>query len=743
MSEGDKPSRAVAIELATSEPESDVDMTASEIVCEGGELSRQGGEPTSSRSRSRSRRRSRSRSRDPPSRSRSRSRSRYSYSRDEQFSQSRRNIGRRQCYKAKRRIEKAKRDISSSNERKAKIAAQILTEATTTRIGRRVLGAQMEFAEEVSERTASLFQTSIANVVDSFPSGSQGRQSIVGLVTQDTSPRKRGALLRDVQSAASPRYVRKCLEIDISRISTDHFRVGMSSPHIAACEARHILMFIRSEATAKSGQRPRQNEGETLYAHMGLCRLYMKYRVSFFTYCLLEAEQNPKYVAGNFPKTLTIHEANCFAALWQSQQPGFDEQKILEETSLAEWNDLGSRGCAEYVRESTQSVRTADKFDPSKWVLVPRTWNTIKKFLANYEEEEEVEDDGEEKKKRKTKEKKEKGSATDRSTEEHGAEDKKKKKTKGRSRINLLPPNKTDAHLCPLCERGYLNAKRFQIIEEQVSSTVLALDDLKLLEEHRVLQKKVLKLEKHKEQLGHCREYVAELKERVRLDPSRALMFRDFVSWYSANGEKIIDLVFVLYRADSNGELVRTDIHNIYWGKDGGQTCYFYRDALLHLLTNTSFLQSITKLYISGDHGPAFSGRESVYFESTVHALTEKLQNREAGLTLVAAFLTSYHCPNVCDGAGALAKAMHTRHWLENGIVAEQTELQRGEHLCKMLNGLTGQPTDFARNIVAYHFKTIDQGDKVFVGCNGVPRLGKNKNTLPNLRDRCVIKYRY
>jgi hypothetical protein len=293
---------------------------------------------------------------------------------------------------------------------------------------------------------------------------------------------------------------------------------------------------------------------------------------------------------------------------------------------------------------------------------------------------------------------------------------------------------------------GHRRKEKFKVIDEKVTTSDVNLKSLELLGEYRDLAAKNEKYQQHLEQVKTCRTYVRDLKENVRLNPKLALMYRDFVSWYSASGEKIIDLVFVLYRS-VDGRLVRTTIHNIYWGEEAGQTCAFYRDALLHLLS-TSLLRGITHLYISGDHGPAFSGKETVFFESTVYSITVEFLHRDCvGLELEAVYLASYHCFNECDGAGASAKSMYLRYWFSHGIVAEQTESTKGQHLVDMLNGgglsEKGSPdVGAAQHVVAYYFGTIDQGDLVFEGHNGAKGLPKNRNVVERLRDRCQIKYR-
>ena len=243
-----------------------------------------------------------------------------------------------------------------------------------------------------------------------------------------------------------------------------------------------------------------------------------------------------------------------------------------------------------------------------KWVLVPRSWNALKAFFDNYVPPELV----------------------------AGGKKREQNKKKG---IHLIA-GATHPTFCTICETSAIIIQQYHTLKEKKESSELNLESLEMTAEFADVKKRFHLYERHMKQLAGAREYVARLKNKVRENPERALLFRDFVSWYAGSGAKVMDLIFVLYRSNAS-RLVQTDIHNIYWGPDGKQDAYFYRDCLLHLLERTKLLTCIQKMYMGGDHGPCFSSKEAFYFDSTIHGLTGKMTHRHSPLALEHAFLAS------------------------------------------------------------------------------------------------------
>jgi len=494
------------------------------------------------------------------------------------------------------------------------------------------MGGLVDLVEGVAQTKTEQSTNAIANVVRAFENNSQGRKHVVKLLLKDSpTAHERMSLVKGV---VSPQYARRCAKITDfagTQITTDNCKTGTTWQSIKALEGKFIIQFINSECAAKSGQSARGDGGDTLYTDQSLERLYLKYRFEHSRYCLLEAREDPKYVSGKIPAKVTVHEANCYAALWHSEQPGFDELEYHRMTVKLAWAELREVGSACILAgNSTAEIRKNGHFDPSTWIFKPRAWSTIKVFLRTQFPH----------------------------ADPPPADDPKKKKPKTQNdrKPGVVILSTTDSHFCPVCESGLQNTRQCEHLESQMGSMTVEYSNIESLPELRELKKKVKKYKLHLSQLKTQRDYIEKVRKKVEMDRSLCLMYRDFVSWYDAKNGKVIDLVFVLLRSNSSNQIVKTEIHNIYWGTDAGQTCYFYRDAMLHLCTKSKILFKIKKLYISGDHGPAFTGQETLYFESTLFFITKDVEGRPCGLIVVSHFLTSYHAFNACDGAGSVVK---------------------------------------------------------------------------------------
>ena len=206
------------------------------------------------------------------------------------------------------------------------------------------------------------------------------------------------------------------------------------------------------------------------------------------------------------------------------------------------------------------------------------------------------------------------------------------------------------------------------------------------------------------------------------------------VSWYGPDGSKVRTLVFVLIRS---GEV--TYVFNVNWTQDAGNDSNFYRDAVKHLVSQTSLLDNISKLYISGDHGPHFSSRKTFFFESTVHGLSKKWRaRRKDGLEIECQFLASYHAFNRCDGAGMFLKWACMMWWREGGINSWPCTAAQ---ICEMINnGLVGSDSSKNFNMVGFSFDTIDYGEDVYEAVHGDGSKDPG-HVMDRIRQRCSVKY--
>ena len=258
-------------------------------------------------------------------------------------------------------------------------------------------------------------------------------------------------------------------------------------------------------------------------------------------------------------------------------------------------------------------AETCSGLDPAAWVIIPRAWGTILGFLTS----------------------------------------------RG---INIL--TKTDPKYCPLCENGVTLAKRLDDLRKRHMGMSGDFDRLVLETEIRQLhvEKQLARYERHKVSLENQRARIQERVELTKRDPTRAVMYADFVSWFARNGDKIKDLVFVLIRG---GRHLR--IHNIHWGAGAGCDSYFVVDAVVHILRNTTFLDNILSLDMVSDNGPCFASRRLWYFMSKAFGLSIQWRpHRPGGLRVENLFLTEYHGQSVADGTGMCAAGFYNRVSLEN-----------------------------------------------------------------------------
>ena len=179
-------------------------------------------------------------------------------------------------------------------------------------------------------------------------------------------------------------------------------------------------------------------------------------------------------------------------------------------------------------------------------------------------------------------------------------------------------------------------------MREQETSQAAALG--KLVAKVRILRDKVGLYHKHLKQFEVCRAVVKRIEEN--LVPGECVLYRDFVALYNCEGNKVQNLVLVALWRMQPGEPLRVfkfsnycddkdtrsadayyvaDVFDFYFGQ-GEHHCKFFQ------------VNNITKIYISGDHGPHFSSIQTIYNETTIYA--------RYGIIVEAFSLCSYHAYN-------------------------------------------------------------------------------------------------
>jgi hypothetical protein len=342
-------------------------------------------------------------------------------------------------YKEKKAIEEAMAAVFATSA--TENAVGVIAQALTSTVGRRQVGV---VGGVVADTNAAL-----SRVVAAFPPRSQGRAHVVGLAAS-TMPTNAVAQV----SGMSQRYVLKAKDRQAERkdgvaaiISSASGKAGQQVQKISDVEGGFLMRFMRSEASAGSGQKCRKL-GETLYTEQYLWRLYIKYRAECFLHYLEEAVESAAY-SGGMPATLTVHQANCWHALWRSKQPGFSLMEVLAERLAEENAVMQSRGVGGVTgimgdRTSTAGARRGASFDPSKWEIIPRSWKAITAYMAKFVPagKEELARQG---------------------------------KWKG-----VTVKSKSDTHFCPLCDGGPISELKLETLTAKMMENPVSLASLKL-----------------------------------------------------------------------------------------------------------------------------------------------------------------------------------------------------------------------------------------------------------------------
>ena len=304
--------------------------------------------------------------------------------------------------------------------------------------------------------------------------------------------------------------------------------------------------------------------------------------------------------------------------------------------------------------------------------------------------------------------------------------------------IKIILEVKGKTH-CPVCRDGPSLERKIQELDEKIRMCSQNTREQALLQDQlNALVKQQKKYNDHLHKLESDRRYIKRIEEKCRTDPTRAMTYRDFVSWYAPNGNKVRCCVFVVISGEKP-----LYVFNLQWDKVNGKSdAHAYRAALKHLLT-TSILDNVTKLYICGDHGPHFIGRKAVSFESQAYKLVSEWNTRRGTLLVLKChFLPAYHAFNVCDGAGMFLKYSCVKYWRMN---TNTMWPWNGHEIVGMIDkGMMGGWVEFSNphNMVGYVFEEIDRRDAfVCPEVIGDEGSGKDKQNMPDLHNIASLKF--
>lgn len=260
----------------------------------------------------------------------------------------------------------------------------------------------------------------------------------------------------------------------------------------------------------------------------------------------------------------------------------------------------------------------------------------------------------------------------------------------------------------------------------QAAIEALALKLRKLEGCIRVKTTQIADYKRHLQQYETCRPIVKALEGVLTV--GEALVYRDFVAQYDFKGRKVNNLVFVvLWRTQPEGSLSVFKLNHICSVKDEqAHDSYYVADVFdfyfrRHGVTSDFFRsRGIDRIFISGDHGPHFVSKATIYNESCFY--------ERYGVRVHCYFLCSYHAYNRCDSAGVESKRIAK-------LAARQREgLQDAEDIRAALNASK------YHNSYAYRFDEVRRDEHVFAGLK--PK-DKNSGNSKELMKKCEIKYEY
>ena len=160
----------------------------------------------------------------------------------------------------------------------------------------------------------------------------------------------------------------------------------------------------------------------------------------------------------------------------------------------------------------------------------------------------------------------------------------------------------------------------------------------------RILRDNVSRYHTHLKQFEVCRAVVKRIE--ANLVPGECVLYRDFVALYNCEGNKVQNLVLVVLWRKVAGEPIRVFKFNNYCDDKNSRSAdaYYVADVFDFYFGQGShhctFFQAnnITKIFISGDHGPHFSSIQTIFNETTIYS--------RYGIVVEAFSLCSYHAYN-------------------------------------------------------------------------------------------------
>lgn len=170
---------------------------------------------------------------------------------------------------------------------------------------------------------------------------------------------------------------------------------------------------------------------------------------------------------------------------------------------------------------------------------------------------------------------------------------------------------------------------------------------------------------------------------------------------YSDNGKCCNLVLVVIWRSHLNGNLHRKRLHNVCTDPDSQSTGVYYVhdvfDYHLNPVHQVAFLRRFKTLYIVGDHGPHFIGKETFYNESRFLA--------KYGVKVHVLFLCSYHAYSEADGAGVAPKQL---------MKASQAANMAPQNAVQLANLINKDGHFYGWQKQAYAFPSINMSAYVF-----------------------------
>ena len=262
-----------------------------------------------------------------------------------------------------------------------------------------------------------------------------------------------------------------------------------------------------------------------------------------------------------------------------------------------------------------------------------------------------------------------------------------------------------------------------ELLSVQARLKELSTELLNVLSRIRKLRDNVALYRRHHKQYEICRPLVKALEEKLSV--GEALIYRDFVAQYCFDGSKINNLVLVvLWRDTPDGQLQVFKLNHFCSVKDEFAHDSYYVAAVFDFYfrrnNGSDFFTvlQIKRIFISGDHGPHFTSKATVYNESF---FLERY-----GVRVHCFFLCSYHAYNRCDSAGVESKQ------LSKQATKERKGFRDAGDFAAAVNGSK------IENSFAYQFEKIRR-DKVFMAwLSRRARTASGASTKMRRLQRCV-----